>query len=247
MTHKRNCRNSIISGLFLFFILILAGSCSRIASNPVGKEAVLEIPRVKHFEVNGKGDNPLWDSAAWTSLPRREEAGVSYKTEVKMLYSDRGVYVLFRCEDLKISSTIREDFADLYLEDVAEVFFWTDERYPVYFEYEISPLNYELALLVPNFESRFLGWIPWHYSGKRTTEHAVQISRENGRASSWTAEVFIPFELLKPLRNVPPAPGTEWRANFYRIDYDYGTSTWSWQPTRENFHEYNSFGTVRFK
>ena len=29
----------------------------------------------------------------------------------------------------------------------------------------------------------------------------------------WRAEVFIPFELLNPLRNVPPKAGTRWRAN----------------------------------
>ena len=36
---------------------------------------------------------------------------------------------------------------DLWNEDVFEVFLWTDERYPVYFEYEISPLNHELPIL----------------------------------------------------------------------------------------------------
>ncbi len=32
--------------------------------------------------------------------------------------------------------------------------------------------------------------------------------------------MFVPFELLKPLANVPPKSGTRWRANFYRMDYD---------------------------
>ena len=43
---------------------------------------------------------------------------------------------------------------DLWNEDVFEVFLWTDERYPVYLEYEISPLNHELPILDPEFRRR---------------------------------------------------------------------------------------------
>jgi len=39
--------------------------------------------------------------------------------------------------------------------DVFEFFLWPDERYPVYFEYEISPLGHELPILIPNFGGQF--------------------------------------------------------------------------------------------
>ncbi len=231
---------------FLFSGLLLSG-CTSSTTEPLGKDAVLEVNRTNDFTVNGNGDHPAWDSAAWISLPRRDSAGVTYKTFAKLLYSGKGIYILFRCEDYKISASLRQDNADLYKEDVAEIFFWTSEEYPIYFEYEISPLNYELVLMVPNFDGRFLGWIPWHYSGDRTTEHAVTIQTDDGGVSGWTAEVFIPYELLKPLRNVPPSPGTEWRMNMYRIDYDYGSAEWAWQPVRETFHDFKAFGTLRFR
>ena len=231
----------------LIFFLLIVAACTPKTVKPVGKEAVLEVRKTTDFTVNGNGDHPAWDSANWVLMPRQDSSGVMYQTQAKLLYSDKGIYVLFRCEDYKISASLRQDNADLYLEDVAEIFFWTSEDYPIYFEYEISPLNYELVLMVPNFEGRFLGWIPWHYSGKRTTEHATSIQTNEGGVSGWTAEVFIPYELLKPLRNVPPAPGTEWRMNMYRIDYDYGSAEWAWQPVRETFHDFNSFGTLRFR
>jgi len=227
--------------------LLVLSACSTKSTRPTGKEAVLEVSRTADFTVNGKGDHPAWDSAEWVSLPRNDSSGVLYKTEAKLLYSPKGIYVLMRCEDYKISASIRQDMADLYKEDVAEIFFWTSEEHPVYFEYEISPLNYELVLLVPNFGGRFLGWIPWHYSGNRTTEHATTIQTNEGGVSGWTAEFFIPFELMKPLRNVPPAAGTEWRMNMYRIDYDYGSAEWAWQPVRETFHDIRNFGTIRFR
>ncbi len=65
---------------------------------------------------------------------------------------------------------------------------------------------------------------------------------------SWTSEFFIPFELLKPLQNVPPSSGMEWRMNIYRMDYDSGErDRWEWQPIKENFHEYELFGKIRFE
>mgnify|MGYP006176879765 CR=1 FL=1 len=60
--------------------------------------------------------------------------------------------------------------------DVFEVFLWTDERHPIYFEYEISPLNRELPILIPNFGGQFLGWRPWHYEKDRKTRKATAVT-----------------------------------------------------------------------
>ena len=45
-----------------------------------------------------------------------------------------------------------------------------------------------------------------------------------------------------------PAPGTRWRANFYRVDYDSQPSTsWSWTPVDGSFHQLSAFGTLIFE
>jgi hypothetical protein len=166
------------------------------------------------------------------------------------MHSERGVYCLYHCQDNKISATLRGENLDIYREDVVEAFFWADETVPVYFEYELSPLNYELVLMVPNYDGNFLGWIPWHYSGKRLTQHAVSLQheKENENAvTSWTGEFFIPYELMKPMVQSAPKKGTHWRANFYRIDYDKGPADWSWMPVNTNFHDYQRFGTILFQ
>ena len=77
--------------------------------------------------------------------------------------------------DRKLTATMTEDFMHLWTEDVFEVFLWTDERYPVYLEYEISPLNRELPILIPNFGGQFLGWRPWDYEKDRATRKATSI------------------------------------------------------------------------
>jgi hypothetical protein len=178
----------------------------------------------------------------------KRKGAVNYASTLKLLHSETGIYCLFRCEDKKITSTFKEDFADLWTEDVVEIFFWTDESAAIYFEYELSPLNYELPILIPNFKGDFLGWQPWHYEGERKTRHETQIQRDaTGNPVSWTAEVFIPYVLLKPLVNVPPKQGQPWRMNAYRIDHDEGHSTWSWVPVSTNFHDYERFGTLKFE
>lgn len=212
----------------------------------------LSVPSVEDFEVTGNGDHASWARAPWTALRRRQPDGHPYDTRFKVLYSKTGVYVLMDGTDRKVTATMSEDFMNLWNEDVYEVFLWTDERHPVYFEYEISPLNRELPILIPNFGGQFLGWRPWHYEGERLTRKATSIAggpkTPNAAIQGWRAEFFIPYALLRPLQNVPPKPGTRWRANFYRMDHDDGKRTqWEWAPVGNTFHEYEKFGTLVFE
>lgn len=213
---------------------------------------VLKIKKCKDFEITGNGSSDNWNSAEWVNIPLRKAIPDNYTTKSKILYSDTGIYFLFDCVDKKLSAKMQADFLNLYEEDVVEVFLWTSEDFPVYFEYEISPLNYELPIIVPNYKGRFYGWLPWHYEGERRTRHATSViggKKESGAAvSEWMAEFFIPYKLLTPLQQVPPVSGTKWRTNMYRIDYDHkGETTFSWQKTRTNFHDYNSYGTFVFE
>jgi hypothetical protein len=211
----------------------------------------LTVNAVADFEVTGAGDNAAWNATPWVPLRRRQPEGHPYESRFKMLYSDTGLYVLLDGADRALTATMQEDFLDLWNEDVFEVFIWTDERHPIYFEYQISPLDRELAILVPNFGGQFLGWRPWHYERDRRTRKATSIRdgrrESNAPIGGWRAEVFIPYALLRPLQNVPPKPGTRWRANVYRMDYDGGTRTqWEWAPVGETFHEFEKFGELEF-
>lgn len=219
------------------------------AGQPAG---VLRVRAVDDFEVTGDGTNAAWSKARWEALPQRTKEGLPYESRVKLLYSPTGLYVLFDAGDRKLTAKIDKDFENLWEEDVFEVFLWTDETQTTYFEYEISPLNFELPILVPNFEGRFLGWLPWHYEGARKTRKATAVAggekKPGAKIAGWSAEVFIPYQLLAPLQNVPPKPGTRWRANFYRMDYDDGKVTrWTWTPVGNSFHEFRKFGTLIFE
>jgi hypothetical protein len=213
----------------------------------------LTVAPAADFEVNGAGDNAAWRSVEWTALKRKEPDGHPYDARFKLVYSQTGLYALMDATDRKLTSTMTEDFSDLWNEDVFEMFLWTDERYPVYFEYEISPLNRELPIIIPNFGGHFLGWRPWHYEAERgrvTRKATIAVGgtkEPNAKVEGWRAEFFVPYALLTPLQNVPPKPGTRWRANFYRMDHDDGRHThWEWAPVGKSFHEFEKFGELVF-
>jgi cellulose/xylan binding protein with CBM9 domain len=222
----------------------------------IPRAQMAERPRVsvkptQDFEVTGTGDHAAWRQAEWVALRRRQPDGHPYDTRFKVLYSTTGLYVLMDGTDRKLTAAMNEDFVDLWNEDVYEVFLWTDERFPMYFEYEISPLNHELPILVPNFGEQSFGWRPWHYERDRVTRKATGIiggpKQPQASIQGWRAEFFIPYALLRPLQNVPPKAGTQWRANFYRMDYDEGKRTqWEWAHIDKSFHDFQKFGDLVF-
>ena len=209
------------------------------------------IKKCQDFKITGDGLSDPWKNTVWINLVQEDQNNLSYQTKAKVLYSETGIYFLFSCMDKRLTSTMKADNLNLWEEDVVEVFLWTDEEFPVYFEYELSPFNYELPIIVPNNKGNFLGWLPWHYDGDRRTQHATSVTggkKESGSTiSGWIAEFFIPFKLLAPLSHIPPFSGTKWRANMYRIDYDNGEVPFAWQKTYKTFHEYNKFGTFIFE
>ncbi len=246
--------------VLLFPVLLTAFVSDQYDPSPSGAEesplAGLDpgsaiVKKCQDFTVTGNGSSGSWESTEWINLIHQGSGVISYETRVKVLYSSTGIYFLFRCEDEKLTTTMKDDNLNLWEEDVVEVFLWTSEDFPVYFEYEISPMDFELPIIVPNYKGKFLGWLPWNYGGDRRILHATSAvggeKKSGSTVSAWIAEFFIPYKLLNPLPQVPPVSGTKWRANMYRIDYDKGASHFAWQKTSRSFHEFNSFGTFIFE
>jgi len=211
----------------------------------------LHVKPTDDFEVSGSGDAPAWATVAWTAMRPRQPDGPPYDARFKLLYSKTGLYLLLDGTDRTLTTTGRKDFSNLWEEDVYEAFFWTDESAPLYFEYEISPMGFELPILVSNNGGTFMGWLPWYYLNERKIRKATAIrggpKREGAEVQGWSAEVFIPFALFKGINGSPPSAGTRWRGNFYRMDYDGGRKTqWEWAPVGPSFHEYRNFGVLIF-
>lgn len=230
----------------IFTLLILLIMSASIKGQEIQSDNILPVFRCNDFELTGDGTSSEWNKTSWHEL-KQQRPGSGYSTFFKILYSDKGIYCLYNCEDNKITATMKGNNLDLWNEDVIEAFFWADTSLTVYFEYELSPLNYELVLIVPNYNGRFLGWNPWHYEGDRVTRHAVSVVEKDDKVERWYGEFFIPYELMRPMVGNVPNKGDRWRANFYRIDYDNNNAaSWSWKPIVNNFHDFHLYGTIEF-
>ena len=69
--------------------------------------------------------------------------------------------------DSQVTATMKEDYADLWKEDVHKCSSGPTSGRRSISEYEISPLGYELPIFVPKLDGKFLGWRPWNYDGER--------------------------------------------------------------------------------
>jgi hypothetical protein len=258
MFKKNKQRISLQTVVAVLFLMMVYSNCqSQNKHSEFGGDGMMLVKQTKDFTVVGDGSHENWDQAKWINLDQRanHDRTNGLSTRLKVLYSEKGMYFLFQSEDEVLSATFESDFEELWYEDVVEIFLWTDDSRPHYFEYEVSPLNYELPLIVSNIEGELLHWIPfansYHVEHDRYIHHKTSVQggeKESGaKIESWTAEIFIPFKVLHPLENIFPVSGTKWKANFYRIDYDYGMTPWSWQPYETNFHDYGNFGTILFE
>ncbi|MDR9365561.1 MAG: carbohydrate-binding family 9-like protein [Balneolaceae bacterium] len=245
--------------LFKVLIITYIFFIAEFNTHPLIARAVstIQVPKTDDFSITGDGSLHNWSETSWIKLKQRtnHENDNNRTTFVKVLYSDTGIYFLFRCDDDLVSATITSHFEEIWREDVVEVFLWPTESEEVYFEYELSPLNYELPLLVSKTNMGQSHWIPFQYSysdgDSRKAIHKT--SATGGMIASgeiideWRDEFFIPFELLIPLKNRIPISGTTWRANMYRVDYDHGSTSWTWQPVTTNFHDIYNYGTLVFE
>ncbi|MBN8785974.1 MAG: carbohydrate-binding family 9-like protein [Terrimonas sp.] len=205
------------------------------------------------FNVTGTGDALPWTKTMWTDIPFLQGNGKKNKTKAKMLYSETGIYCLFSCEDNTLTVSMQQDLMPLWEEDVAEVFLQPDISQTHYFEYEISPLNYELPLAIFNSGGNLNRWIPFQYPDNRKTRHAVTVQggEQSPGASvrGWMAEFFIPYTLMEPVLEKLPVSGSTWKGNLYRIDYDHEReeTLWALYKNSGNFHECENFGFFHFE
>jgi hypothetical protein len=212
---------------------------------------VLTVASTTDFEPTGDGSDPRWSLVDWTVM--RRIAGTSpFGTLFKCLYSRTSIYFVFACADRQLTTTAMRDNDDVWLGDCVEIFLWPDTQKRIYFQYDLSPLGTELALLVPNDGQSHFGWTPWRYHGDRRVRASTAVfggeRAPMAMASKWMAEIRIPFALLTGVASVLPRSGSTWRANVYRVDHGPAdVSRWAWcERTGADTHLCSEYGTLEF-
>ena len=192
------------------------------------------------FELGGDLANEAWGSAK----PVQIEQGLLYgaakpeqSTEVRILWSDRYLYLGYRAPFTKLTifdPPIAEGEREgLWDRDVVEAFIGPDlKNINRYTEYEVAPTNERLDLDLSLPDKR-LGWDSGFAS-------AVKVDRES---KVWTTEMRIPVAAISGAK---PKVGTRWRLNLYRNNRSEKTFL-AWSPTGvRTAHHPERFGFLEF-
>ena len=201
----------------------------------------------RDFVPDGNLGKPVWEQP----LPVHLESSTAdaavraeLSTTVRVLWSDRYLYVSYECPYTQLTvfepprfdrkrHSLPEPASSLWDRDVVEVFINADPQdLRHYLEFQVAPTNerLDLSLRLPD---RDFAW----NSGFET---AVAIDES---ARVWTCEMRIPLASLSPAR---PKAGTQWRLNFFRCDRA-GQALLAWNPSLSgSFHTPERFGILEF-
>jgi hypothetical protein len=200
---------------------------------------IVHCARAQLGDLSADPAREPWRSAQRIALKEAIAGGApAQATSFALLRDDAELRVLFDCTDSDPWATLTTRKSPLYNEEVVELFLDPAADLLAYFEIELNPLNAVLDLVVRRTRTGLRKEFRWECEGLRTV-----VKRDE---RGWVAEMSIPFRAIAP---EPPRPGTQWRANFCRIDRPRGRD-WelsAWSPTgRPRFHTPERFGIVHF-
>lgn len=185
-----------------------------------------------------------WDSAPGFRVEYATRDGSALPgtaTLLRVLYSPEYLYLRYDGVYLELTqfepARLDSERIGLWDRDVVEAFIGTDPAHEkVYYEFEVAPTNEKLDLVIspdiPQIEKR----LEWN-SGWDS------FVRVDPAKKVWTTVMRIP---LKALSSQPVAPGTRWRANFYRIERAQRAFVAASPTLSSTFHAPARFGQLEF-
>lgn len=191
--------------------------------------------------VDGKLEEPMWKLATTATL---HDAATGEKpkrsTHIRLFWDETYLYFGFECEDNDPRAAMTQRDANLWEEEVVEMFLSPSGELHTYAELEVNPRNTLFDAIILNNGQRTQVLRDWNLEKIR---HAVAF-REEG----WSVEVALPFDEFYTAAHVPPLIGETWRMNLYRIERSDPTlELTSWSRTFfYNFHNAQAFGILEF-
>jgi hypothetical protein len=238
-------------GILLYTMLVING-CT-----PRDENYVYLVTRLsKPIKIDGDWNKEFWRNIPSLKLNNYMGDPPEHKpnVEVKVAYDEEAIYVIFRVEDQYVRCTM-DQYQDPVSRDSAVEFFFAPNKdiSKGYFNLEVNCGGTALFKFQKKARKGQKA-IPRSSFNKIDLAHSLPrtVDPEIQEKVTWTIEYRIPVEiLLKYHKDVEyPAPGVEWRANFYKIADKSSQPHWlTWSqvdhPTPQ-FHLPEFFGTLEF-
>jgi hypothetical protein len=241
----------------LYFTLVATGTTATAQNRAPGlKTSVYYVHGVKRaMKIDGNWNKPQWRQVKAVEMDKYMGDIPEFHpvAQAKMMYSDSGLYVIFRVQDRYIRCVTREYNGPVCKDACVEFFFSPDIHFPDrYFNLEINCGGTMLmGYVIPQ-----KGYKHMNVDDIKKIEIAHSLPQivdpEIAAPVVWTIECRIPLELLAKYATVThPKAGVAWRANFYKTASNSSNPhwiTWSFVDSKTpDFHLPQCFGTLRFE
>ena len=241
---------------FLFFSLSLI-NCNNSDTLELDINDKIILP--KHYIVNkindqinidGKDDELAWSNAIYTDdfIDIEGDKIPSQKTNVKMLWDEKFLYVFAKLYENHIWGDITKRDEVIYYNNDFEVFINPNDDVFSYGEIEINALGTEWDLFL-NRPYRLKGKADssWDINGlKSAVDISGTLNDPNDLDDYWTVEIAIPLKEIEKLntsgKDEKVISGDIWRINFSRVNWDFEINNGVYSRKKENgkyLPEYN--------
>ena len=241
---------------FLFFSLFLI-NCNNSDTLELDINDKIILP--KHYIVNkindqinidGRDDELAWNNAIYTDdfIDIEGSKTPSQKTNVKMLWDEKFLYVFAKLYENHIWGDITKRDEVIYYNNDFEVFINPNDDVFSYGEIEINALGTEWDLFL-NRPYRLKGKADssWDINGlKSAVDISGTLNDPNDLDDYWTVEIAIPLKEIEKLntsgKDEKVISGDVWRINFSRVNWDFEINNGVYSRKKENgkyLPEYN--------
>jgi hypothetical protein len=199
--------------------------------------SVKDVPADKGIDIDGKLDDPAWQTANEVALVPFGKVDNAVKTTVKVLKNKDYLYVAFDCKEPMLDQVVvvtrKNDDKKMYNDSSVEIFLNPSGDLKNYCQLMINTLGCLSDLKVNKNSNESMS--DWNWN----SDAIVKTTKNN---DGWIAEIAIP---LKSFDGMNPKG---FPANFNRNRVlNSGSSNYSWSPYLKNgFHEIDNFGTLFF-
>ncbi len=215
----------------------------------------------KPIKVDGKLDEAAWAAAPSTGafVNTMTGAPVDQKTEAKLLWDNKFLYVAFNNTDSDIWSTLTKRDDKLWTQEADELMIDADGNGKTYVELQVAPNGNIFDTYLPTYR-KYEDSIdpkkkPYSWNSKMNVKVHVDgtLNKRDDQDKGWTVEMAIPLEdvrgMDKDAAKLPPTAGDVWRINMFRMDVPANkpqqASGWS-PPLVGDFHALDKFGDLVF-
>ena len=214
----------------------------------------------KAIKLDGSLDDAAWKEAPSTGLFVNTQSGApaEHKTEAKLLWDDKNLYVGFENVDNDVWSSLTKRDDKLWTQEAVEIMIDADKNGKTYVEFQVAPSGQIFDTYLPAWRKYENEVDPkrkpydWNSGIKAAVKVGGTLNKRNDQDKGWVAEIAIPLADVAGLDTTQkPAPkfGDTWRLNMFRMDAPEGKpqqfSAWS-PPLVGDFHKLDRFGEVVF-